>query len=78
MLTSFQSDQLDSLITEANQAVETEQREQLLQQANAFSHEQAPWIFLNRQFGVYGSTNRVDWQPRNDERIDAYSISPAE
>lgn len=78
VLTSFQSDQLDSLITEANQAVETEQREQLLQQANAFSHEQAPWIFLNRQFGVYGSTNRVDWQPRNDERIDAYSISPAE
>ncbi|CAJ51439.1 ABC transporter substrate-binding protein [Haloquadratum walsbyi] len=78
VLTSFKSDQLDSLITEANQTAESEQREQLLQQANAFSHEQAPWIFLNRQFGVYGSTNRIDWQPRNDERIDAYSISSAE
>jgi peptide/nickel transport system substrate-binding protein len=40
------------------------------------ANEQAPWIFLNRQYSVYGKTERIDWQARRDERIDAYAISP--
>ena len=39
-------------------------------------HERAPWIYLNRQYSVYGASERVEWEARSDERIDAYEMSP--
>ncbi|WP_152042080.1 ABC transporter substrate-binding protein [Salinigranum salinum] len=74
-LTSWSDDEFDSLLSQAgNQSGDT--REATLQEANALAHDQAPWIFLNRQFSVYGVSERVDWQARSDERIDAYAMSP--
>jgi len=54
-----------------------ETREGYLRAANRHAHNQAPWIFLNRQYSVYGKSTRIDWQPRRDERISAYAISPS-
>ncbi|MFB6193899.1 MAG: ABC transporter substrate-binding protein [Halobaculum sp.] len=54
-----------------------ETREGYLQAANKFAHDEAPWIFLNRQFSVYGKSNDINWQARVDERIDGYGIEPA-
>lgn len=34
-------------------------------------HEDAPWIFLYFQPDFYGVSNRIDWEPRRDEEIDA-------
>ncbi|WP_267640635.1 ABC transporter substrate-binding protein [Haloarchaeobius amylolyticus] len=74
-LTTWSNDEFDSLLDKAaNQTGDA--RVQTLQEANALAHEEAPWIFLNRQFSVYGVADRVDWQPRSDERIDAYAMSP--
>jgi peptide/nickel transport system substrate-binding protein len=56
---------------------EPETREGYLQRANLVAHEEAPWIFLNRQYSVYGKSGNVDWQARRDERIDGYGIAPA-
>ena len=53
-----------------------ETREEYLQVANRFAHDQAPWIFLNRQYSVYGVSNSVEWQARRDERIDGRAIRP--
>jgi len=61
----------------ATERPEPETRDGYLQRANRHAHEQAPWIFLNRQYSVYGKSNDIDWKARRDERIDAYDIAPA-
>jgi peptide/nickel transport system substrate-binding protein len=56
---------------------EPDTRAGYLQRANRHAHENAPWIFLNRQYSVYGKSMDIDWTPRRDERISAYAIEPA-
>jgi peptide/nickel transport system substrate-binding protein len=60
----------------ATERPEPETREEYLQRANLVLHEEAPWIFLNRQYSVYGKSTDISWQARRDERIDAYAIEP--
>jgi peptide/nickel transport system substrate-binding protein len=76
-LTSFQNKKLDSLMNQAADTAKKDKRRKLLHQANKLSHDQAPWIFLNRQYSVYGIAKRIQWEPRVDERIDAYNITPS-
>ncbi|MFC7175818.1 ABC transporter substrate-binding protein [Halosegnis marinus] len=51
-------------------------REGYLQRAGRVLNEDAPWIFLNQQYSVYGLSSEIEWTPRNDERIDGYAIEP--
>ncbi|WP_224268484.1 ABC transporter substrate-binding protein [Haloprofundus salinisoli] len=74
-LSSWSNEEFDNLMNEAGGTADAEQREQLLQEANQLAHDEAPWIFLNRQYSVYGASSRIDWQPRRDESIKAYEIS---
>jgi peptide/nickel transport system substrate-binding protein len=76
-LTSWSNEEFDSLLETAANSTDDE-RLSALQDANALAHEEAPWIFLNQQFSVYGVSDRVQWEPRSDERIDAYAMSPSE
>ncbi|NHN41435.1 twin-arginine translocation signal domain-containing protein [Halorubellus sp. JP-L1] len=76
-LTSWSNDEFDSLLETAANSTGDE-RVSALEDANALANEEAPWIFLNQQYSVYGVSNRVEWEPRSDERIDAYAMSPAE
>jgi peptide/nickel transport system substrate-binding protein len=64
-------------MSESQTESDADARDQLLQDANALANDQAPWIFLNRQYSVYGASNRIDWQARRDESIKAYEIAPA-
>ena len=73
-LTSYSNDELDSLIEQAQSTSDSDERDSLLQEANALINEQAPWIFLNRQYSVYGVNDRVEWSARRDERINAYAM----
>jgi peptide/nickel transport system substrate-binding protein len=75
-LTSWSNDEFDSLLETAGNSTGDE-RVSALEEANALAHDEAPWIFLNRQFSVYGVSSRVSWEPRSDERIDAYAMSQA-
>ena len=77
-LTSFSNDEIDDLHAQAQSEPDAEERESILQELNAVVHEQAPWVFLNRQYSVYGVNERVSWQARSDERINAYAMSPSE
>ncbi|QKY21429.1 peptide ABC transporter substrate-binding protein [Halolamina sp. CBA1230] len=61
----------------ATERPEPETRDGYLQRANRVAHEQAPWVFLNRQYSVYGKSDDIEWQARADEFIDAYAITPA-
>jgi len=71
---SYSNDQVDSML-ESARSQSGEERRGTLQELNSLLHDQAPWIFLNRQYSVYGASERIDWSARSDERIDAYEIS---
>jgi peptide/nickel transport system substrate-binding protein len=77
-LSSYSNDKVDQQMNQAQSQADEKQREQTLQQVNKTLHDQAPWIFLNRQYSVYGVQNRVNWKARRDERIDAYAMEPAD
>ena len=73
-LSSYSDDEIDQMMeTASNQS--GDQRQATLEEVNSLLHERAPWIFLNRQYSVYGASSRIDWDARSDERIDAYEIS---
>ncbi|WP_435175736.1 ABC transporter substrate-binding protein [Halorussus sp. AFM4] len=76
-LTSYSNEKVDSLIDRAQSTGDSNKRDRLLRQANQVLHNQAPWIYLNRQYSVYGVRNRIQWKARRDERIDAYDMQPA-
>jgi len=57
---------------------EPETREEHLQRANLRLNQRAPWVYLNRQYSVYGIASRLEWDARRDERIEAQAISVAE
>jgi peptide/nickel transport system substrate-binding protein len=71
---TFSNPKVEQLMKQAGQQ-QGDQRDATLQQANQRLHNLAPWIFLNRQYSIYGVSNRIDWSARRDERIDAYSMS---
>jgi peptide/nickel transport system substrate-binding protein len=37
-----------------------------------------PWLFLYFQPDFYGVSNRIDWEPRRDEKIVVYNATLAE
>ena len=74
-LTTWKNSDFDALLEQAGQQT-GDTRDQTLQEANQMAHDQAPWIFLNRQFSVYGVNSDIEWEARSDERVDAYAMSP--
>ncbi|WP_410766782.1 ABC transporter substrate-binding protein [Haloferax sp. DFSO60] len=73
-LTTWQDEQFDSYLEDAGNQTGDE-RDATLQEANAYAHDQAPWIYLNQQFSVYGVNDAIEWEARSDERIDVYDMS---
>ncbi len=73
-LSSYSNPKIDDLIAKAQSESETNARKKLLRKANRILHDEAPWLFLNRQYSVYGASSRLNWNPRRDERIDAAEI----
>jgi len=76
-LSSFGNDTTDKLVKDAQHQADAKKRDKTLQQANADLHDLSPWVYLNRQYSVYGVSKRLDWKPRRDERIEAYAFEPA-
>jgi peptide/nickel transport system substrate-binding protein len=42
---------------------------------NALLNELAPWVFLHQQYSIYGISDELEWEPRQDEDILARHIS---
>ncbi|NUE02060.1 peptide ABC transporter substrate-binding protein [Halorubraceae archaeon YAN] len=72
---TFVDEELQDLIISAQTEVDESAREQLLQDANARAHELAVFVFLNREYLIYGLSQRVEWEPRQDEYSLAYEMS---
>ncbi|WP_327052934.1 ABC transporter substrate-binding protein [Halomicrococcus gelatinilyticus] len=76
-LTSYSNEEVDTLMSEAQSMAGGSNRQSKLKEANKLLHDEAPWIYLNRQYSVYGVSGRLQWDARRDERIEAYAISPS-
>jgi peptide/nickel transport system substrate-binding protein len=74
-LSSYSNPEVDDLIAKAQSKSDANARKKLLRKANRILHDEAPWLFLNRQYSVYGASGRLNWEPRRDERIDATGIT---
>ncbi len=74
----FNDEELQGLLADADDTVDDDERESLLQEANARANDQAPWVFLNQQFSIYGVSEEIEWEPREDEDILLEEMSPAE
>jgi peptide/nickel transport system substrate-binding protein len=76
VLTTYEDEEVDQLMDQAASTADPDERESLLQEANAVLRDAAPWVFMHQQFSVYGVSNAIDWSPRADEHIDPYRASP--
>ena len=59
----------DALYDKASTTVDPAERQEYIMQLQEIAWEDAPWIFLWRLPVVYGLSNRLDWEPRNDGYI---------
>ena len=57
---------------EARGTFNAQNRQNLLNQAQAIAYEEAPWIWLWRPYDLYGVSNELDWTPRSDGLIYLY------
>lgn len=75
--TSFHDEEVDELYTEAVQEVEESTREELLRDLNGKLHERAPWLYLHRQYSIFGVNDEKieSYQARMDERIHVHEIA---
>jgi peptide/nickel transport system substrate-binding protein len=71
-------EEIENLLEEASNTTNSEDRIDLLQQANARAHDQAYRVFLHQQFSLYGVDDRISWDPRSDEDILVEEMSGAE
>ena len=72
---TFVDEELGDLIADAQSETDLEAREQLLMDACERAHDLAVFVFLNREYLVYGMRERVDWEPTPDEYSRAYEMS---
>ncbi|GAB6880431.1 ABC transporter substrate-binding protein [Halorubrum gandharaense] len=72
---TFVDDELEDLIAQAETETDDDAREQLLKDACELAHELAVFVFLNREYLIYGLNQRVEWEPTPDEYTRAYEMS---
>lgn len=71
----FTDDGLVNLINEARSTVDADARADLYSQIQQRMIDLAPMAFLYQLNELYGVSNRLDWQPRADERIYLWDAS---
>jgi peptide/nickel transport system substrate-binding protein len=64
---------LEKLINAARPIVDPAKRQAAWDKVQEETYKSAGWIFLWQQHDLYGVSNRVEFSPRADERIDVFS-----
>jgi peptide/nickel transport system substrate-binding protein len=65
---------LEQLITAARPVVDPAARREAWNKVQEEVYKQAGWIFLWQQHDLYGVSDRVEFTPRADERLDAWRM----
>ena len=72
--TRYSNPELDALIEEAGRTVNREEREGLLHRCMQIAMEDLPQIPLHFQVDLYGSSEQLEWTPRQDRRLKAWTM----
>ncbi len=73
LLSTWQNKKFDTLLKNAYDQ-NGKERTKTLEQASQLAHDQAPWIFLNQQYSVYGVRSSLNWDVPKTERINVHDI----
>jgi peptide/nickel transport system substrate-binding protein len=65
----FHDEEIATLVRDANNMPDGEERTSKLQEANRLANEKAAWTYLHQQYSIYGTSDRIDWSARQDEDI---------
>lgn len=63
------------LVTRAHTILDPEERADLYAQALDIIYEEVPWLFLFQQFDIYGVRSDIEWEPRQDQLIEVFTMS---
>ncbi|GAB3412555.1 ABC transporter substrate-binding protein [Haloparvum alkalitolerans] len=68
---------VDGWMEDAGNESDEEARAELMADSNRTVSEEAAWTFLHRQYSVYGISNRIEWNAREDEQISVEEFTRA-
>lgn len=75
---AWQSESFERTLSQAVTTFNEDARSKLLNEAQAIAYDEAPWIWLWRQYNLYGVNNNLAWQPRADGLIYLYQPASTE
>lgn len=70
--TGWQNKSFEEILERAVSTFNESSRARLLNEAQAIAYDEAPWIWLWRQYEFYGVSNDLTWKPRRDGLIYLY------
>lgn len=76
--TQWMNEEFEQTYIELQATFEDEERRQLSHKLQEIVYNDAPWIFLYKQFDLYGVSERLAWTPRADERMYFYNATISE
>ncbi len=74
-LTGWENEEFKRGFEKVQGIMDEERQRKLLYDLQEIVHREAPWIFLWKQYDLYGVSGRIDWHPRADERIYLWGVS---
>ncbi|MFQ6110959.1 MAG: ABC transporter substrate-binding protein [Nitrospinota bacterium] len=74
-LTRWENAEFQKGFEELQRILDPERQRDLLDHLQEIVMEEAPWIFLWKQYDLYGVSRRIDWRPRADERIYLWGVN---
>jgi len=70
--TGWQNESFEEALRQAAKTFNENVRARLLNEAQSIAYDEAPWIWLWRQYELYGVSNDLTWKPRPDGLIYLY------
>jgi len=72
---NYSNEDLDQLLGAARTTMDEDIRINLYYKAAELIHEEAPFIFLYQEAGLYGLRKGINWKPRADEMIWFHNVT---
>jgi peptide/nickel transport system substrate-binding protein len=73
-LSNFSSPKLDALLDQARSTMDRQKRLKLYAEASRAIKEDLPCAFVYQQVDIYGTSERLNWKPRPDERLFVFDM----
>ncbi|MFU8887937.1 MAG: ABC transporter substrate-binding protein [Trueperaceae bacterium] len=75
---NYENPALSELVLRARTSLDPAERERLYAEAQRIVYDDVPWVVLFQQVDIYGVRADLAWQPRPDQKIEVFTIRPAQ